>query len=176
MAWWMDGHSCTDFPPRHLSTNGKQIMLLTAVCPWVLPSGMPSCDDALIECLTKLTEANAKLMNAKEAKEAKEANASLHAKEKAVHGEVKKWERRGVLIDDKVKYHLPQPDNGVLVSPFTDTEGTQYDYTLLRLWSLLIVRCGLSPDVRNVLKPLRTPNFTAALQAYRRKRDSQSYD
>ena len=57
--------------------------------------------------------------------------------------EINKFENivleRTVLLDDKIRYHKPQPNNGILVNPFPK-QVTEYanDKELLRLFPILL--------------------------------------
>lgn len=62
-----------------------------------------------------------------------------------------------VLIDDKIRYHKPQPSNGILIKTF-DELSVEFDSELLPL-SYLILQCAVNNDVRVVLESYHTPAY-----------------
>lgn len=63
--------------------------------------------------------------------------------------------RRAILLDDQPRYHKSQPQNGLLVHPFTDVrDGDNFDETIRMGWVLW--QCFFASDVRKVLAAYQT--------------------
>lgn len=82
---------------------------------------------------------------------------------------------RSILIDDKIKYHLPQPENGILCKTFDESEDEGLkklsifnDKELLKIVGI-VVKCCFSKDVRNVLDEYQTQEYKQKIDARRSK-------
>ena len=58
-----------------------------------------------------------------------------------------------MVADDRLKYLMPHPENGVLVKEYTDIIEGKHDKEMLK-WLGIIICCTLLGDVRSTLKML----------------------
>ena len=58
---------------------------------------------------------------------------------------------RAILLDDQLRYHRPQPKNGVLVAPFVDVRAGNNFKETMRM-AVILFRCFFASDVRLVLQ------------------------